>query len=259
MSIGKREAVCKNVSRSSPMPHTTPFLLTRYPLEQSQWKGCTCNTPVFQFENVIGAAEYQDRLAALTLFKELKGRPKARKAKIACRHHSLSAPRNDKDAGGGTSVEKAIDAWCKDNDGKDVGSDGFYSRWGVTRLDVPNRSSFFLRAARTCNRADKFNQWECKKALREGMEQCDKGPETHGLAASVACLDYSIDFSGVTYDGMPPWAEKDEDRRFPPPEFDNPPVCDPNNGYRPLSNEDLNKAIDAFCQDGKTIQGYGKY
>jgi hypothetical protein len=154
-------------------------------------------------------------------------------------------------------VEKAIDAWCKDNDGKDVGSDGFYARWGVTWLDVPNRSSFFLRAARTCDSADKFNRWECKKALMEGMEQCDKGPETNGLAASVACLDYSIDLSGITYDGMPPWAEKEEDRRFPPPESGEAPVCYRKNEYRPLSDEDLNKAIEAFCQDGKAIQGYG--
>jgi hypothetical protein len=240
-------------------PHTTPFLLTRYPLEQGQWKGCTCNTPVFQSENVIGAAEYQDRLAAVTLFKELKGRPKVRKAKVTCRHHPLSAPRNDKDASGGTSVEEAIDAWCKDNDGKDVGSDGLYARWGVTRLDVPNRSSFFLRAARTCGSADKFNRWECKRALMEGMEECDKGPETNGLAASVACLDYSIDLSGVTYDGMPPWAEKEEDFRFPPPEgIESGVRCYGGHTYRPLSDEDLNKTIDAFCQDGKEIQGYGK-
>lgn len=226
-----------------------------------------CNTPMLIFENVIGIDEYQTMQAAFSLFKEFSNRPAVRNAKVVCRNHPLSAPRSDKDAGGEISVEKAIDAWCKDNDGKDISPDGFYSRWGVTRLGVPGRSSFFLRAARTCSSADKFNQWECKRALTVGMEQCDKGPETHGLAASVDCVDYSIDLSGVTYDGMPPWAEKEEGRKFPPPEdaeaynkggAGNAPVCDKGTGQRPLTDEDLNKAIDAFCQDGQVIKGYGK-
>ena len=204
---------------------------------------------------------------ALKLFKEFKDRPPVRKAKIACRNHPLSAPRSDKDANGGTSVEKAVDTWCNDNDGKDVGADGIYWRWGVTQLSVPNRSSFWLRATKTCDKPEKFNRQECKKALMDGMKECDKGPETHGLAASVGCLDYSIDLSGVTDGAMPPWAEKEEDRKFPPPEFAEKkdgngqgyaPNCDKGNGERPLTDADLNKAIDAFCQNGQEIKGYGE-
>lgn len=158
--------------------------------------------------------------AALELFKEYKDRPVLRTAKIACRNHPLAAPRSDKDADGGVSVEKAIDTWCKDNDGANVGFDGFHWRWGITHASVPDRSSFWLRVARTCPSADKFNREECKKALMDGMQQCDKGATTYGLAALVDCLDYSIDLSGITDGNIPPpppWAEKEENRKFPPP------------------------------------------
>lgn len=220
------------------------------------------------FENTISLDEANDMKLAFSLFTELKDRPKVRQAKIACRNHPLSAPRNKKDSSGGPNVEDAIESWCKEHDGKDVNDEGFYGRWGITRQGVPGRSSFFLRASRTCKSADKFNRWECKRALEDGLSKCDTGSETHGLASSVSCLDYSIDLSGVTYDGMPPWAEKVEDRRFPPPEDaekkngggrGNTPICTSGRGERPLTDGDLNRAIDAFCQDGKKIMGFGKY
>jgi hypothetical protein len=205
---------------------------------------------------------------ALSLLKEFKDRSPVRNAKIVCRNSKLSAPINEKDADHGTSVEQAIDTWCGDNDGKDVGSDGIYWRWGITQLGVSNRSSFWLRAAKTCDKPEKFNKLECKKALTDGMKQCDKGPETHGHAASVDCLDYSIDFSGTTDDKIPPWTQKKEDEKFPPPEDaekknghgeGHAPNCDKGNGERPLTDEDLNKAIDAFCQNGHEIRGFGKH
>ncbi|OAL44289.1 hypothetical protein IQ07DRAFT_649330 [Pyrenochaeta sp. DS3sAY3a] len=244
MTKGKREAVCAD----------------------GQWKGCKCNTPVIFYESNISEAEFQGIQAFYSLFKELKDRPKVRKAKVSCRNHPLSAPR--KDAKEGTSVEDAIDTWCRDNDGKEVHSEGFYWRWGVSQRDVSNRSSFWLRAAKTCDTSEHFNRWECKRALVDGMNECDKGSDMHGLAASIGCLDYSIDLSGVTYDDMPPWAEREDGRRFPPPEFaekkngkgqGHVPECDKENGARPVADVDLNKAIDAFCQDGKEITGYGKH
>lgn len=190
----------------------------------------------------------------------------SRQARVTCRNHPLSAPISEKDANGGTGVEKVVENWCNDHDGKVVGSDGLYFRGKISRLGVGDRSSFWLRAAKTCDKQEKFNKEQCKKALKEGMRQCDKGPETHGLAASIGCLDYSIDLSGVTDDKMPPWDEKKSDRKFPPPEFaarrggkgqGYAPICDAGRGEDPLTDGDLNTAIDAFCQNGQQIKGFG--
>jgi hypothetical protein len=152
---------------------------------------------------------------ALSLLKEFKDRPPVRNAKIVCRNSKLSAPISEKDADHGTSVEQAIDTWCGDNDGKDVGSDGIYWRWGITQLGVSNRSSFWLRAAKTCDKPEKFNKLECKKALTDGMKQCDKGPETHGHAASVDCLDYSIDLAALLMIPYPLGPKRKRTKSFP--------------------------------------------
>lgn len=225
--------------------------------------------PVFSFENIMGLDELQEMQAALELFKEYKDRPVLRTAKIACRNHPLAAPRSDKDADGGVSVEKAIDTWCKDNDGANVGFDGFHWRWGITHASVPDRSSFWLRVARTCPSADKFNREECKKALMDGMQQCDKGATTYGLAALVDCLDYSIDLSGITDGNIPPppGRKRKKIANSRPREFAekkngngqaHAPICDKNAYTRPLSDADLNSGIDAFCQNGQKIKGFGK-
>jgi hypothetical protein len=205
--------------------------------------------------------------AALKIFQELKDRPRVRPAKVVCRNHALAAPRSKKDADKAISVEEAANTWCRDNDGRDINSEGIYWRWGITKLGVTNRESFWLRAAKTCDNPGKFNRWECKRALLDGMNKCDKGPETHGLAASVGCLDYSIDFSSTTDSAHPPWVDTPDKIKFPPPEDAvkegskdkfNAPICDPGKGERPLTDEDLNKSIDAFCQDGHDIKGFGK-
>jgi hypothetical protein len=201
------------------------------------------------------SSEWQSTRAHRKLFnffKQLRNRLITRKARISCRNHPLSALRSDTEAKDGVSVEKANDTWCRDNNGEELGSDGLYRRWGITQLDVPNRSSFWLRAAKTCDTTEKFNRWECVRALNDGLEKRDNGQETHGLAASIACLDYSIDLSGVTYNDMSPWAEEEESRRFLPSEFaekkdgggkSNVPVCDKGDGARPLTDDDLNTAI----------------
>lgn len=215
------------------------------------------------WENVVGDEEYWNMQMALALYKEMKDRPPVRNAKVTCRNSKLSAPKH-----GDSHVEQAINTWCQDNKDKDISSGGIYWRWGVDRLGVPERSSFWLRAAKTCDNPGIFNGEECKKALMDGMEECDEGEETHGLAASIGCLDYSIDFSGTTDSSSPPWADKAAEKKFPPPE-DAPkrggkgeghaPICDEGKGERPLTDEDLSKAIDAFCQNGHEIVGFGQY
>jgi hypothetical protein len=72
--------------------------------------------------------------------------------KFTCRKHSLRGPRGDKEADGATSLDKAITDYCTNNDGKEVEKgESVYQRWGVTDLGVPNRSSFWLRSAITCD------------------------------------------------------------------------------------------------------------
>jgi hypothetical protein len=108
-----------------------------------------------------------------------------------------------------------------------------------------------------------MNKENCLEALNKGMEHCDPGNGySHGLAGSVGCLDYSIDLSGSTKEGNPPWAEQ---HAFPTPE-DLPghsvkPDCAASRYWsdRPLTDFDLERAIDAYCVDGKEIKGAGKY
>jgi hypothetical protein len=221
------------------------------------------------YDSVIGTDKLQGMQTALKLFQDLKDHP-VRDASVICQKSKLSAPRSDEKANGGTSVEAAVDTWCRDNDGKTVGTESLYWRWGVTNLGVPERSSFWLRATKTCDKTETFDRWECKKALLDGMKKCDKDSSvTHGLAASISCVDYSIEFSG-TVDADPPWARKREDRKFPPPESAEKkdekgkayePQCNENLGIggSPLSDDDLNKGIDAFCQNGNEIRGFGQY
>lgn len=222
-----------------------------------------CFPPTLSADFPIDEDGYWAYQHAMSLYKEYKDKPLVRDAKVTCRKSKLSAPKQ-----GDGHVEQAVNTWCSDNDGKDINSDGIFWRWGVDRLGVPDRSSFWLRAAKTCDNPGKFSKDECKKALVDGIKECDKGGEqTHGLAASIGCLDYSIDFSGTTDSKSPPWVDK-PDKKFPPPE-DAPkqggkgeghaPICDKGKGERPLTDEDLSKAIDAFCQNGQEIVGFGQY
>lgn len=192
----------------------------------------------------------------------------SREPSITCRNHPLSAPQYDSDADGGPSVGSAINQWCGDNHGKRPDTENIYWRWGITQLGVPNRSSFWLRAtANSCDRPESIVKDECVKSLTDGMTQCD--PEsvvTHGLTASIGCLVYDLDLSGVTRGESPPWDEKPA---FPAPEFApgkglggaaNKPLCyDPSiqKGQK-IFEDDLNKAIDAFCIEGKKIEGFGE-
>jgi hypothetical protein len=194
-----------------------------------------------------------------SLLNEFKNGPPAKDAKITCTNSKLSAPISEKDADHGASVEQAIETWCNDNDGKDVGPDGIYWRWGVTKLGVPNRSSFWLRAAQTCGQSRKLDKQQCKKSLTAGMKQCDKGPVTHGHRADLDCLAYNIDLSGNVDPALPPWSSPRsiDSEKFPPPlDKERAPTCDSGKGARPVTDEDLNKAISAFCRDGAKINGF---
>jgi hypothetical protein len=217
------------------------------------------------------------------LFKNIKT-PKV-DAKITCRGNRLSAPKDDAaakeadskedNAKPATSVAKAIDEWCKENNGKEIkgepGKVNIYGRWGVTELQVPERSSFWLRA--TLNKAGsaKIEEEPCKTALRKGLDECDKDSKvTHGHTASMGDLDYHIDLSGVAErPDSPPWDEK---AGYPPPESapgkdrkgaPNEPKCDEDIAAVPqsvVSEDRFEEAVKKYCQDqdGKKTEPFGR-
>jgi hypothetical protein len=203
----------------------------------------------------------------------IKAPTKAPEAAIKCRGHPLSAPKRKDKAGGATSVQDAIETWCKNTKDRTIkkspsGTDEeVYERFPITQLSVPNRSSFWLRASINDDTSEaKFDPDACKSALVNSLDNCDSNDDqTHGFTATVGSVNYELDLSGVTRDESPPWNEK---ASFPPPEFATPaagyslgPNCyDTKQEYgRKLSDEDLNNAIDAFCVDGAEIKGYGQY
>ncbi|KAJ4359515.1 uncharacterized protein N0V89_000070 [Didymosphaeria variabile] len=188
------------------------------------------------------------------------------KAKITCRNHELSAPQHDSESEGATSVESAITQWCDDNDGKKViGTDSIYERYGTTDLGVSDQSSFWLRGSLSCGDTETVRKDDCKKSLLDGMAQCDPdGKATHGETASMGCLDYSLDLSGVTQDDNPPWNEK---HQYPPPESApsgkddesaNSVICDTRaQPGRALTEDQTNEAIAAYCKNEAAIPGFG--
>ncbi|KAF2028205.1 hypothetical protein EK21DRAFT_114119 [Setomelanomma holmii] len=61
-------------------------------------------------------------------------------------------------ANGDTNVESAAQKWCSDRDGQNVdstpGTNIFEQSWGITQLDIPNRSTFTIRAKLQDNMAN---------------------------------------------------------------------------------------------------------
>jgi hypothetical protein len=188
---------------------------------------------------------------------------------VKCLNHPLDAPKNDKQASSGVSVESAIQTWCSDNDGHQFSSnsisDNVYWRWGVTQLDVPNRRSFWLRARPNGNNQQaSFVKDECIAALTNGLEKCDPDSDvSHGFTASVGTIDYVLDLSGVTELDNPPW---NEHPAFPAPEQvtakgsakPQAPKCWNPAKYdigRKVSPEDIEKAINAWCVNNSKIPG----
>lgn len=203
----------------------------------------------------------------------IDGNMSTRKVFTTCRNHPLSAPKHDSNSNGATSAEAAIQKWCSDVDNHTVtkksGDDVLYSRWGVTKLGVTDRSSFWLRVSVNSNSQEaKVAKDECITTLKQGLEQCDANrDETHGFTVTAGSLDYGLDLSGVTQDGNSPWNEKPG---FPAPEFvpgkdlggaAYEPICYPSNTdlVRKLSDSDLSNAINAFCMNGADIKGFGNY
>jgi hypothetical protein len=189
-----------------------------------------------------------------------------RDADIRCGDKKLQAPRGAQEASGAPSLDTAIEQFCTDNNRKTVtkGQD-VYQRYGMTAWDVPDRNSFWLRGALTCSEQETMSKDECVKALKGGLDKCSSNSGySHGLAASVGCLDYSIDLSGVTRDDSPPWNQK---IGFPPPED-----AERTDGGQwevfcsdraikkdtvTFDEAEMNKGIDAFCQNGASIAGFG--
>lgn len=175
----------------------------------------------------------------------------------------------------GTSVEQALEQFCNDIDGQKVeaSDDGdkvnqHTRRWGYAVFGVPDRRSFWLRAQYAPRPGCQGYEWphktNCKASFKQGMGQCSGGPRTDGfLIQGIGCIDYSLHVTTNVFDDSPPWTKPT--LRFPPPEDapkdgnTNRLECqDQGQPSRPLSDEDLNKAIDAFCSDreGKEIRGF---
>ncbi|KAF5868715.1 uncharacterized protein Bfra_012046 [Botrytis fragariae] len=167
-----------------------------------------------------------------------------------------SAPRDD-DNSGGVTVNSAIAQWCSDNHGKRIDwlvSEDISWRFPINNLQVPDRSSFWLRANMNdeCNpihgahptKEATFDKDQCIQALHDGMNQCDdKKTRTHGHTTESNCVDYSIILSGITRSG----------------DKDTAPSCANGQAGRPLSSTDIDAAIDGFCTNGAEIKGYGKH
>jgi hypothetical protein len=198
-----------------------------------------------------------------------------------CWSWPFGAPRGQKEVDhegvGGTSVEQAIEQFCNDIDGQKVEAtfeearNQHARRWGFSEWGVPDRRSFWLRAQYASRPNCQGYEWphktNCKAAFKQGMEQCSPGQGRTGgmIIGGIGCIDYSIHLTDNVFDDSPPW--KEPSLRFPPP-LNAPgrngkshlPFCyDDAHGYqatRPLSDADLNKAIDAFCQNGKDILGW---
>ena len=174
----------------------------------------------------------------------------------------------------GTSVEQAIEDFCNGIDGQkveesdDETKNQHARRWGYAEWGVTDRHSFWLRAQYasrpSCGGWEWPHKTNCKAAFKQGMEQCAAGVGTTGgmIIAGIGCIDYSIHVTDNVFDDSPPW--KTPTLRFPPPldapkpgGGSNTPQCYTNTqATRPLTDDDLYRAIDAFCQNGNDIQGF---
>ncbi|KAI9651362.1 hypothetical protein NHQ30_001403 [Ciborinia camelliae] len=135
---------------------------------------------------------------------------------------------------------------------------------------LPDSSSFRLHGNLNLDEyygktnEEMFDKDKCIQALHDGMDKCDEETtRSHGHTTGAGCIDYSIFLGGITRDGSTPW---EVSFIFPPPEFEKDPggvdtalSCAGGQEGRPISDSDLEKAIDGFCKDGAKIKGYGEY
>jgi hypothetical protein len=205
-------------------------------------------------------------------------KPEEVKPEITCGDPNslFSAPKYDSGANGATSVESAITQWCTDNNQFYLnymsGSNVTYGRWDITQLGVPKRSSFWPRARlHGFNKKGVVVKEQCITAYMESLKQCNLSSQrTHGFSALVGTANYSLELSGMTQEGNPPWAQKVS---FPPSEFEpklevkdgkevpgdiHIPICDTDKGSPPLHTPELDKTLDAFCVSGRKLQDFGK-
>lgn len=136
------------------------------------------------------------------------------KVEVTCRDANgpYSAPKYDRSASGATGIETAIKDWCSDSGLKQLIKDGAtpYGRWPITQINVPNRSSFWLRAqVHGNNNIGIILYDQCVSVFTEGLNKRDTDSDmTHGFSALLGSLEYSIDVSGWTQEGNPPWDQK---------------------------------------------------
>ena len=108
----------------------------------------------------------------------------------------------------------AVDILYRESNGKDISPEGLSHHWGKTQLGIPEPNFSRLRAVRACDQSEKLNFKECNKALMDGTEHHDEGPETRGLAASILCSNCSIDFNGIMFHDQAPRAKVDHDMHY---------------------------------------------
>ena len=187
------------------------------------------------------------------------------KTEVTCRDPkgAYTAPKYDKSAtSGAIGIESAIKTWCAEYGLTQLtkGKTAPYGRWLISQINVPNRISFWPRAqVERNNNIGIILYDECVTAFTEGLNTCEPDSDiTHGFTTLCGSLEYSIDVSGWTQEGNPPWDQKVS---FPP--ADNMPrkggtpfasECYPANLPGEKVNEyDFEKAIDAFCPDGADL------
>ncbi|KAF1917522.1 hypothetical protein BDU57DRAFT_537190 [Ampelomyces quisqualis] len=206
-----------------------------------------------------GCAEY--------IFSIETPKPPEVKAEIKCGQSDtrFTAPKYDSGADGAIGVETAIKRWCTDNDhlylNHNPDGDQKYARWPITQLKVPNRSSFWTRAKLNNQQENGvIIKDQCISAYTDGLKQCDQGSDrTHGFSAVVGTTAYTLEVSGFTQDGNPPWNEKS---MFPPVEYHGGPECSAASsapGYKPVFPDDLEKAMSWFCVNGAPLKDFGRY
>ncbi|KAH8696955.1 hypothetical protein GQ44DRAFT_764925 [Phaeosphaeriaceae sp. PMI808] len=79
--------------------------------------------------------------------------------KVTCCGKAIGAPR------GATSLDKAIEEWCTDNDSRSIKKgESARRRWDITEYGVTARNSFWLRGAITCGDEERMKSF----AINEG-------------------------------------------------------------------------------------------
>ncbi|KAI8938763.1 hypothetical protein NX059_004629 [Plenodomus lindquistii] len=148
------------------------------------------------------------------------GRPRD----LVCKESEWRAPVKTT-ADGSTSVESAIQQFCKNRHGltaeKGSKTEHIYDRWDISGWGVTKRQSLWLRASSgpfsQCSRGT-LDEKDCIAVLSGGLSSCARDSDyTAGYRAQGEnCMEYAVELSASVHEGNPPWAE--HVKKFPPPE-----------------------------------------